>query len=78
MDYYELQSDGLGYDFLDEYEKTLSRIWRFPEAWTLVTSYLRRCLMRRFPYAVFYTIMEEEIVISAVAELRMDPDYIRE
>ena len=28
IDYYESQSDGLGYDFLDEYEKTISRICR--------------------------------------------------
>ena len=78
IDYYESQSDGLGYDFLDEYEKTISRICRFPEAWLLVTSHLRRCLMRRFPYAIFYTVMEDEIVITAVADLRMDPDNIRE
>ena len=78
MDYYESQSEGLGHDFLDEYEKTILRICRFPEAWTCVTSHLRRCLMRRFPFAVYYTVIDEQIVITAIADLRMDPDSIRE
>jgi plasmid stabilization system protein ParE len=77
MDYYESQSDGLGADFLDEYEKTISRICKFPEAWTCVNSDLRRCLMRRFPYAVFYTVAAEEILVTAIADLRMDPDSIK-
>lgn len=34
MDYYESQSDGLGADFLDEYEKTISRICKsWGQAW---------------------------------------------
>lgn len=77
IDYYESQSDGLSADFLDEYEKTISRICKFPEAWARLNSHLRRCLMRRFPYAVFYTVIEKEIVVTAIADLRMDPDSIR-
>lgn len=77
IDYYESQSGGLGADFLDEYEKTISRICKFPEAWTCLDSHLRRCLMRRFPYAVFYTVTEEEIIVTAIADLRMDPENIR-
>jgi plasmid stabilization system protein ParE len=77
MDYYESQSDGLGEDFLDEYEKTISRICKFPAAWACVNPDLRRCLMRRFPYAVFYTVAAEEIIVTAIADLRMDPDSIQ-
>ncbi|MCA1743782.1 MAG: type II toxin-antitoxin system RelE/ParE family toxin [Desulfonatronovibrio sp.] len=74
--YYESQSDGLGADFLNEYEKTISRICKFPQAWIRLNPHLRRCLMRRFPYAVLYTVMEKEIVVTAIADLRMDPDSI--
>ena len=31
---YEKQAAGLGKEFLDEFEAVMSRIMRFPEAWT--------------------------------------------
>ena len=77
MEYYETKSVGLGGDFLDEYERTISRICRFPEAWAPVSPNQRRCLMRRFPYAVFYSSAGEEIIVTGVADLRMDPEEIR-
>ena len=33
--------------------------------------------MRRFPYAVFYSRASEEIIVTGVADLRMDPEKIR-
>ncbi len=73
IEYYETKSAGLGGDFLDEYERTISRICRFPEAWAPVSPNQRRCLMRRFPYAM----MGEEIIVTGVADLRMNPEKIR-
>lgn len=77
IEYYETKSAGLGDDFLDEYERTISRICRFPEAWAPVSPNQRRCLMRRFPYDVFYSRTGEEIIVTGVADLRMDPEKIR-
>jgi len=77
VEYYETKSVGLGSDFLDEYERTISRICRFPEAWAPVSPNQRRCLMRRFPYAVFYSGAGEEIIVTGVADLRMDPEKIQ-
>jgi hypothetical protein len=47
--YYEQQIQGLGTDFLDEVEVAIGKIRDFPEAWTPVSSSLRRCRLRRFP-----------------------------
>jgi toxin ParE2 len=77
IEYYESKSVGLGGDFLDEYERTISRICRFQETWAPVSPNQRRCLMRRFPYAVFYSRTGEEIIVTGVADLRMDPEKIR-
>lgn len=74
--YYESQSYGLGKDFLEEFEKTVSRICMFPDAWASVSPDLRRCLMRRFPYAIFYIRENEEIIISGVADLRTNPENL--
>ena len=76
IQYYETESPGLGADFLSEYEKAISRIRQFPEAWSPVNASLRRCLLRRFPYAVFYSKEGNFIVISAVSDLRRDPERL--
>ena len=54
MEYYETKSVGLGGDFLDEYERTISRICKFPEAWASVSTNQRRCLCVVFlmPYFI--------------------------
>ena len=76
VQYYETECPGLGTDFLSEYERTISRIRHFPEAWSPINANLRRCLLRRFPYAVFYSKEGNMIVISAVSDLRRDPEKL--
>ena len=34
-------------------------------------------LIRRFPYAVYYDIVEEEVQVIAVLDCRRDPDWIQ-
>jgi len=53
-DYYNAQSLGLGFDFLDEFEDTVSLIREAPLLFTLVDAPIRRALFHRFPYGVFY------------------------
>ena len=50
VEYYERASPGLGLEFLDEVERTVSRILLNPEAWTRVGERHRRCRARRFLY----------------------------
>ena len=77
MEYYDRASPGLGVEFLTEVEMTVQRIVLNPEAWTKVSAYSRRCRMRRFPYGVFYSIHDREVVISGVMDLRRHPDSWR-
>ena len=72
--YYEDQSVGLGNDFLDEFEAAVDRICQCPEAWRKVSHNHRRNLLRRFPYAVLYYYDGNEIIVSGVMNLRMDPE----
>jgi hypothetical protein len=44
-----------------------------PEAFARVYGDFRQCLMRRFPYSVYYRIGDETIVIIAVHHHRRDP-----
>ncbi len=74
VEYYESQILGLGYDFLAEYETTIARICRFPKAWAQISPNHRRCLMRRFPFAILYAIENEEILVSGIMNLHLNPD----
>jgi toxin ParE1/3/4 len=75
--YYERASTGLGMEFLTEVERTIQRILLNPEAWMRVSPNCRRCRTRRFPYGVFYWIERNELVISAVLDLRTRPESWR-
>lgn len=75
VDYYNSESPGLGDEFLLELLNAIDRIEQFPEAFQKFTKNARRCQTRRFPYAVVYEVLEEEILVVAVAHLHRNPDY---
>ncbi len=74
VDYYERAATGLGLEFLDEVERTINRVLLHPEAWTRVAEHHRRCRLRRFPYALIYTIENDVVIVAAVMNLRRHPD----
>jgi plasmid stabilization system protein ParE len=75
--YYE-KENGLGTAFLDEIDATVERILRFPHAWQLMSVRTQRCRTHRFPFGLLYQIRPNEILITAVMDLRRDPQRWRE
>ncbi len=73
--WYEAQSKGLGKRFLDDLNDTIKRISAFPLAFTEIESGIRRCLLTRFPYGVYYGVDAQMIIIIAVAHLHRKPKY---
>jgi toxin ParE1/3/4 len=71
--WYEKQSPGMGQEFLDEFEAVMDRIMQFPDAWKPVGDRHRRCLFRRFPYAVLYSCAGTEVRVAGVIDVRRDP-----
>src|SRR4030042_173872 len=72
--YYNLQSEGLWFEFALEVERTLERIIQYPEAWKPLSKRTRRCRTKRFPYGLVYQIRRETILIVAVMHLNRHPD----
>ena len=72
--WYEQQSLGLGMEFLRCLEATILSIQRHPLMYPAVFADYRRALVRRFPYAVFYEVQPQSIVIYAVFHCSQDPD----
>lgn len=73
--YYDHQLPGLGFRFFQEVDAAIERIRLMPEAWTKIGERTRRCLIKGFPYALLYTIEEDVILITAVANLHRDPEH---
>ena len=74
FDWYEEQSEGLGFEFLRAIEACLSGVTRNPFAYTVVkVPNVRRALVRRFPYALFYLIDDQAIVVIAVFNVKRMP-----
>ena len=78
-DYYEERSPGLGGEFIEEFERQVLLLGARPERWMVIAGDLRRCLMRRFPYIIYFRWVDSErIRITVVKHQRRHPDYGRE
>lgn len=80
--WYDDQSIGLGELFLAEYAAALSAIevdpLRFGLLETEPAGRFRRCLLRRFPYAVIFEVQPVAILVLAVAHTSRRPSYWRD
>jgi plasmid stabilization system protein ParE len=70
--WYERQREALGAAFLLCVEEVLERIGRTPEMYTAVYHDVRRALTRRFPYAVYYRIAGNEVVVLGILHTHRD------
>lgn len=64
--WYETRSSGLGDELLDEVGHTVNSISRHPLGNAIAWKDIRRALVRRFPYSVFYRVTPHEIVVRAI------------
>ena len=76
--YYDHQLPGLGFRFFQEVAAAIERIRFMPEAWTKIGDRSRRCILKGFPYALFYIVEPSEILITAVANLHRDPEHYKD
>ena len=73
--FYEERAPGLGRDFFEEAEAVIRAVVENPEAGTIHESPYRRMLCRRFPFAIVYRRMNDELRVLAVAHQRRRPGY---
>ncbi len=68
--WYESARDGLGDEFLSVLEDALARIYAEPRLDPTVHGDVRRHLLKRFPYAIFYRVLGEQPVVLACFRAR--------
>lgn len=71
--WYEHERPGLGDRFLDELDELFERIERSPLLFPETENGVRRGLMRRFPYGVYFVIGSRRTVVLAVLHLHRQP-----
>ena len=71
--WYQLQQRGLGDEFLEELTSTIQSVQQQPFGFPIVHRDVRRALMKRFPFGVFYRVELEFIVIFAVMHASRHP-----
>ena len=54
-------------------DEVLERIGRTPEMYTMDYQEVRRALTRRFPYAVYYRMAGNKVVVLGILHTRRDP-----
>ncbi len=75
--FYEKQGEGLGEYFYDSLFSDIDSLLLYAGIHLKVFGY-HRLLSKRFPYAVYYTVEQELIVIRRVLDLRRHPQRIRQ
>ena len=71
--WYESERAGLGAEFLDQLSAAYDRIAEDPLRYQDLESGIRRVLLRRFPYAVYFAIESDLVVVLAVLHVSRDP-----
>jgi plasmid stabilization system protein ParE len=65
-DWYQSRRQGLGAEFRAELEETIGRIVANPLMYRRVCGETRRAILDRFPYAVYFRVVEDDIVVLAI------------
>lgn len=75
--WYEAKSPGLGEEYLRMFYACVSEISKNPLLYPKVHSEFRRRLLRRFPYAIYFMIRDDQIVVSGLFHCARDPRSIK-
>jgi plasmid stabilization system protein ParE len=73
FDYYEGQQAGLGLDFVARVQQVFDRISANPLLHAVVLGDVRKAVVTRFPYSVFYRAHIDRVEVLAVFHGRRDP-----
>ncbi len=78
IEYYDKCTEGLGIEFLNEFERQIFKIASMPLCWITVENDVQRSLMKRFPYVIYFRVLNNDVLrVTVVKHQRRYPDYGR-
>ena len=75
--FYEQQEPGVGDYFLESLFSDIESLKLFPGAHGVHFEKYNRLLSKRFPFAVYYRVDQDEVRVYAILDCRRDPAWIR-
>jgi plasmid stabilization system protein ParE len=75
IEFYRSRSPELAARFLRAFESAIELIEENPLRWAPIQDDLRRVLLQRFPFGIYYRVEDQELRVLIVKHHRRHPDY---
>ncbi len=75
--WYETEREGLGFAFDAEVHSALNRIRERPQLFPVAAHNIRRALVDRFPYGIFFIDHDDAVIVIGILHLHRDPETWR-
>jgi len=76
--WYDDKQDNLGSELLQEIQLTLNHVKANPFLFQTVKKNIRRAFLKRFPYALFYSVHKSTVTVFAVFHFSRNPGIWKE
>jgi toxin ParE1/3/4 len=73
QDWYEREGSGLGRAFRQAVDVLVERMGSHPRQFPIVFKNVRRALVRRFPYSLFFVLEDKSLIVIACFHASRDP-----
>ncbi len=73
----QTEEERLGDAFMAEFERVVDSLTSLPKRFPLVYPPLRRALLNRFPYTVYFRLRGEDVVVVAVLHARQSTSVLK-
>ena len=67
---------GLGTQFHIQVSKVFARLAETPLIYAMLYRDVRRAVVHRFPYLIWYAVLDEDVMVLACTHGRQDPDIV--
>ncbi len=71
--WYESRRAGLGDEFRAALDEVIERVGRQPGLFPQVHGAIRRALIQRFPYGIYFEVVAEQVLVLGVVHGHRDP-----
>lgn len=76
FNYYETCRFGLGHEFMLCIEASMDSIKRNPSQYPEVDQSISRAIVHRFPYAVYFLVKPDVIIVIGILHMRRSPETL--
>jgi plasmid stabilization system protein ParE len=75
-EWYEERGAGLGAAFLQEFYAAATGLLANPVLYRTIDRTIRRCLLRRYPYSIYFTTEDDMVLVIGLFHCARDPRRI--